>query len=130
MTPEHIYDLAKKHNAFFFHTGEEGIINFKQEDLLDFAKAIQQCGEGEAIDAILLVDMEYEYIPRYDAQLLVATDDCIKKLYLSPQPSVRDALEKALNICEGNTMSWADDDWNNAVKDCANRIKKLISEVE
>lgn len=46
-------------------------------------------------------------------------DELVKK-------AVADALEEAAKICDDNLMSWADDDWNGAAKDCAKRIRTLI----
>jgi len=57
-------------------------------------------------------------------------------VYLSPQQTqeqgeltrkaVADALEEAAKICDDNLMSWADNEWNDAVKDCARQIRALI----
>jgi trans-2-enoyl-CoA reductase len=48
----------------------------------------------------------------------------------TPIDKVAEALEKAAIVCENNMMSWADDVWNNAVKDCAKRVRALIPDTQ
>ena len=114
----------------YFDNATETQISCK--DVADYIDALQaeleslrqQLASSEPVAYRHLHDDGWEY---YDAPTGSDCSSC-KALFTTPQQpqSVADALEEAAKICDDNLISWADNEWNDALEEAAKRIRALI----
>lgn len=73
-----------------------------------------------------LVERRLLYMTRYADEAL-ATPDTIAAILARRDAAV---WVEAAEVCESNDMSWADAEWNAAVKDCGLKLRAKADELE